>query len=433
VALAGDHAQDQRESWRALATQLYAVGLAAVSVLLLYFFPPHFDLRLGTIIQIALIGAFLVAMERPVKTPAVSMVAPLTAIISASAVVFGAWAIVLAVVAWLVVRLRLVLREGEGGWKAMLAPATLGQTATAIVSSYALLAAWHVISQTINLTPTFLTSFVTLLGIVAVGLVFQTANNVTAYIYYLINGKPFSVSQLVRTGLIASIYAYLLVATYKFGGLLTTAIFYVIVAQIRVVQDIIGVTAQLHKLEKAQAQARGLVRDLARFTDTEVVEFASEVQNISQMLGRHLGMSTRDIDMLGLAAELHEIGKSHIPARIRSRVGLNTKEAAQKQTYTRWGGLMIRAADALLPNQIADWIEFHGEHFDGTGYPRGLAGEDIPMASRIIAVARDYVRYLTGYDGAEPAEKEKALTLLREGSGTLYDPRLVKLLGELVS
>lgn len=93
---------------------------------------------------------------------------------------------------------------------------------------------------------------------------------------------------------------------------------------------------------------------------------------------------------------------------------------------------MIRAADALLPHQIADWIEFHGEHFDGTGYPRGLKGEDIPLPSRIISVARDYVKSLTGYDGVEPMEKEKALSLLRERSGTLYDPRLVTLLNELV-
>ena len=264
------------------------------------------------------------------------------------------------------------------------------------------------------------------------GLAWQTASNVTAYVYYLINGRPFALTQLLRTGVIASVYAYLLVATYRFGGLLTTSIFYIVVAQIRVVQDVLGITTQLHKLEKAQAQAQGLVRDLTHFTDTENLEFASEVQNISQMLGRRLGMSKRDIDLLGLAAELHEIGKSHIPARIRNRAPSNPKEASQKRAYARWGGLMVRAADALLPNQIADWIEFHGERFDGAGYPRGLKGEDIPLASRIITVARDYVRFLTGYDGADAMEKEKALALLREGSGTLYDPRLVSLLSDVV-
>jgi len=137
--------------------------------------------------------------------------------------------------------------------------------------------------------------------------------------------------------------------------------------------------------------------------------------------------------LLGLAAELHEIGKSHLPARLRNGAVLNAKESALRKTYSRWGGLMVRAADGLLPAQIADWIEFHGEHFDGTGYPRGLKADSIPLQSRVIAVARDYVRFLTGYDGVDAMDKEKALVLLREGSGTLYDPRLVNLLYELVS
>jgi response regulator RpfG family c-di-GMP phosphodiesterase len=195
----------------------------------------------------------------------------------------------------------------------------------------------------------------------------------------------------------------------------------------------LGITLQLHRLEKARDQAYGLVRDLIRLTDVENVEFSSEVQNIAQMMGRRLGMSKKDVDLLGLAAELHEMGKSRIPARVRTGSHLNPKEIAQRNTYTRWGGLMVRAADALLPGQIADWIEFHGEHYDGSGYPRGLKGDDIPAASRIIAVAREYVRLLTGYDGAQIVDKEKALALLRESSGTLYDPRMVKLLNDIVS
>ncbi|MBV8101879.1 MAG: HD domain-containing protein [Verrucomicrobia bacterium] len=358
--------------------------------------------------------------------------APLTAILSAAGVVFGAWTIALAIVAWLTVRFRAVISEG-GRPVDIFSMITLGQVATATIASYAVLGAWNLVSRLLAVTPHALNNLVALVGIIAVGLTWQTANNLVTYVYHRLRGRRIGVAQMLRTGVVAAIYAYLLVATYKFGGLLATTIFYIVVAQIKVVQDILGVTTQLHKLEKANDQARGLVRDLVRFTDTESVEFASEVQNISQMLGRRLGMQKRELELLGLAAELHEMGKSHLPARIRAGTVLNAKELAQKKTYTRWGGLMVRAADALLPNQIADWIEFHGEHFDGTGYPRGLKGEDIPVASRIIAVARDYVRFLTGYDGASVVDKEKALTLLRESSGTLYDPRLVNLLTELVA
>ena len=431
VALAEDHARTRAESWRAIAGHVYAYALAAISVSLLFVFPPRLDLHLGIILPVAIVAIFLVMMERPVKTPATT-VAPLTAILSASGVVFGGWIVVLAVIAWATVRLRIVMSEG-GRPADMFSAITLGQTATAVLSSYGVLGAWTLVSRLLTVTPHPLVSVVELIGIVGVGLTWQTVNNLTAYGYYVLNGRSFVVTQLLRTGIVASIYAYLLVATYRFGGLLATTVFYVVVAQIKVAQDVLGITLQLHKLEKANDQARGLVRDLVRLTDTENVEFSSEVQNISQMIGRRLGMPKRDVEMLAFAAELHEIGKSHLPARIRSRAVLNPKEAAQKITYTRWGGLMVRAADALLPNQIADWIEFHGEHFDGSGYPRGLKGEAIPLPSRIIAVARDYVRFLTGYDGAEAVEKEKALALLRVSSGTLYDPRIVDLLNELVS
>jgi HD domain-containing protein len=431
VALAGDHAHRESDSWRDIATHVYLYALAAIGLALLVFFPPRFDPHPGTIISVALVAIFLVLMERPMQTAAVTTMAPLTAITAASAVVFGSWTIALAVVGWTAVRFR--LGDGQEKWKYVFSVETLGQLGVAVITSYCVLLVWQGASHLIVLAPHYLASVVELVGIVFVGLSWQTINNLLAYPWYLIKGRPFGISQLLRTGVIASIYAYLLVATYKFGGLLATTVFYVVVAQIRVVQDVLGITAQLHKLEKAHDQARGLVRDLVHLTDAPNVEFSSEVQNIAQMMARRIGMSKKDIELLGLAAELHEIGKSRVPARVRSGLGLNSKELAVRKTYSRWGGLMVRAADALLPGQIADWIEFHGEHFDGSGYPRGLKGDDIPLASRIIAVAREYVCLLTGYDGAQMVEKEKALALLRESSGTLFDPRIVKLLDDIVS
>lgn len=430
MALAGDHARTESQSWRGVASQIYSWGLAVGAIVLLVFVPPHFDLHFRTIAPVLVVAAFLVAMERPMRTAAMT-VAPLTAILAASGVVFGYWMIALALVAVITVRWRISKQENIPA--EIFSSKTMAQGGIAIFSSYGVVGTWALFVHVNTLTPAFFHNMITLVGVVSVGLVSQGINNLLVYLHYTINGKPFVLSQLFRTGIVASIYAYLLVATYQFGGLVATTIFYIVVAQIKVLQDVMGITAQLHRLERAQVQAVGLVKDMIHFTDADHVEFASEVQNIAQMMGRHLGLAKKDIELLGLAAELHEIGKSHLPARVRNSVDLTPKEIAMRQTYSRWGGLMVRAADALLPNQIADWIEFHGEHFDGTGYPRGLKGDSIPLPARVIAVARDYVRYLTGYDGVEPADKEKALALLRDGSGTLYDPRLVNLLYELVS
>ncbi|MDQ6781014.1 MAG: hypothetical protein M3Z37_07675, partial [Candidatus Eremiobacteraeota bacterium] len=81
------------------------------------FLPPHFDVRLQTIISVLVVALFLIAMERPVNT-SVTMVAPLTAICAASAVALGSWVIVLMAVAWLAVRFN--LRNGEPRWRNVL-------------------------------------------------------------------------------------------------------------------------------------------------------------------------------------------------------------------------------------------------------------------------------------------------------------------------
>jgi hypothetical protein len=431
VALAGDHAQAERDSWRDIASQVYDYLLAAIAGLIIFLFPPRVDLHWATLLQVAILMAFVVLMERPTRTTAVEIVAPMVAVTTAAVIIFGYWTILIVVAAWLTVRYH--MGGPDNRLKYLLMPETVGQLGIAVLTVYACALVWHGVAVGISHAPVLARSALTLIGILAVGLCCQTTNNLLAYPWYRIMGRPFSMSQMLRTGVIAAVYGYLLVAMYRFGGLLAATVFYIIVAQIRMTQDILGVTTQLHKLEKSQQQAVGILRDMMRLTDADNVEFTREVQNISHMLGRRLGMSSKDLGLLDLAAELHQMGKAKLPARIRIGLSLNPKEEAQRQTYTRWGGLMIRATDALLPQQIADWIEFHGEHYDGSGYPRGLKGDAIPLPSRILTVARDYVRFLTGYDGAPTLEKEKALALLREGSGTLYDPRIVNLLIDLVS
>jgi len=428
VALAGDHAQTRAEIWRAVAGQAYSFSLGLIAVALVVFVPPRLDFHLGVLVPVVLVGAFLIAMERPTTT-ASATVAPLTAIMAASAVVFGDWMLILALIAVAAIRWRLNVTEPGN----LFTHRAVGNIGSTVLTSYAVLFVWLEVTKLIPVVPSYLVGVVMLVGIVSLGLVWQSTNNILASVHYLIAGRSVGLKQLFRIGIVGSIYAYLLVGMYKFGGILAATIFYTVVAQIRVVQDILGITVQLHRLERAQDQAQGLVRDLVRLTDSEQVEFSSEVKNIALMMGRRIGMSKKDVELLSLAAELHQIGKAHLPARIRFGQGTNAKEEAQRKTYSRWGALMIRAAEAIMPSRIADWIEFQGEHFDGTGYPRGLAGEDIPLPSRIIAVARDYIRYLTGYDGAQALDKEKALALLREKSGVLYDPRIIDLLYTLVS
>ena len=416
------------EQWRGVICRAYYFVLGAASIALVALLPPHFDLQLSVVIPVALVALFLIATEWPTKT-AGTFVGTLTSIVVASVVVFGWWSVVLAAIGWAAIQLR-IPHQFLPLYRVVVA--LVGQLGIAVISTYAALGTWNLFAQLLPGSSPAIAVVLRLAGILVAGIVWQTANNFFAFVAIGIMGRSLAFGQLMRTGLVASIYAYLLVALYSFGGLVAAGLFYIVVAQSKLVQDVLGVTVQLQRLERARSQSKELIRELVRLCNIDHVNFASEVQNIAQMIARNLGMSTKEVNLLGYAAELHEIGKSQLPPHVRKNSLLNPTEIKLYKTYPRAGAIMIREADALLPPEIADWIEFAGEHYDGSGNPRGLTGEKIPLQSRILAVAREYVRLLTGHDGAETMTKERAIDQLQEHGGTLYDPKLVGLLARLV-
>jgi two-component system, response regulator RpfG len=430
VALAEDRTQVQSEKWRSVALTVFCISVGAIGFFMLVFVPPQLDFRPATIASVLFVAVFLAFTQRPTQAAGKSY-APLTAVVAASAVVFGYWTVLLVLVSFAAIRLRMGPRESALG--ELFSSKSFAQAGTGILATYGMIAVWSGVVSFEKLAPPWADAPLTLLGIILVGLVWQVAQHGLTQIGYSFIGKASYSFQFVRLGIFASLYGYLLVAMYSFGGLLTATLFYTLVAQPRIVQDIIGVARRLHQFDHARAQATSIVRELMRFTDAPDVQFTGDVENIAQMLARHMGFSRKEITDVGLAAELHEIGKSRLPARLRWGRKSNAAEAGQRRTYSRLGAIMLRNADALVDPEIADYIEYHTEHFDGTGYPKGLSGEAIPSASRIIAVARAYVCLLTGYDGALPMQKEEALRRLHQDSGTLFDPRLVDLLTELVS
>ncbi len=416
------------ERWRFVATRSFYIVLALSGAALLLAFPPTFDTRISTVFAVIIVAAFVVFAERS-QTAAGSTVAPLTAVMAASAVTLGSWVVVIGAIAVSTIQIRR-LRDGETS--AAAAPFVLGcQIGAATISSYAMLAIWSVVRDSMTRWPVAHAAIM-FVGVVCVGIAWQTSTNLLVAFGSRIAGTRFPVLALVRPGIIASLYAYMLVAMYDFGGILSTALFYVVVAQFNFVQQTLGTSVKLLKLDRAQDQATTLVRDLSHLLEAESVEFGREVRNIAQSMARNLAMSRREVSMVGLAAELHEIGKCRIPYRVRTNTGLSDAEVSQYMSYPRIGAVMVRSSDALLPREIADWIEYHREHFNGGGGPRGLRGDAIPLPSRIIAIARAYVAMLTGYDGSDTVNKETALARLSAGGGALYDPGLVDLLENLV-
>jgi diguanylate cyclase (GGDEF)-like protein/putative nucleotidyltransferase with HDIG domain len=165
--------------------------------------------------------------------------------------------------------------------------------------------------------------------------------------------------------------------------------------------------------------------------DAYTAGHSRRVQQLALAVGRELRLSQAELDLLGHAALFHDIGKLAIPdAVLLKPASLTNDEWALMQRHADEGARIIDRLGFL--NDAVPAIRHHHERFDGTGYPDGLAGEDIPLGARIIHVADALDSMLTTriYRAARPADE--ALEELRRGSGSQFCPRCVTALERLL-
>ena len=149
------------------------------------------------------------------------------------------------------------------------------------------------------------------------------------------------------------------------------------------------------------------------------------VAALAVQVGRRLGMSSDDIDVMGRAAELHDVGKMAVPDQILDKPGpLDPIETELVRQHTLVGERMLAAAPALLP--AAGIVRATHENWDGSGYPDGLIGESIPLASRVIAVCDAYHAMISERPYQPRVAHDDALAELRRCAGTKYDPAVVE-------
>ena len=149
------------------------------------------------------------------------------------------------------------------------------------------------------------------------------------------------------------------------------------------------------------------------------------VQVWATAVARELGLSGPRLNALTHAAELHDIGKIAIPDEIlKAPRKLTAEEWAIVQEHPRRGVEMIRHLEFLGPAR--DAILSHHERLDGRGYPNGLAGEDIPLEARIMAVIDSYDAMTSARPYRPPLTHEEAAEELRRCIGTQFDPRCVE-------
>jgi len=149
------------------------------------------------------------------------------------------------------------------------------------------------------------------------------------------------------------------------------------------------------------------------------------VRELSLILGRELDLGERDMRILSQGALLHDIGKIAIPDSILLKEGpLTSEEWIVMRSHAEKGYEIVSRSPFL--KESAEIVHSHQEKYDGTGYPRGLAGDDICMGARIFAVVDAYDAMRTDRPYRKAMRTSDAINELRTYSGTQFDPTVIE-------
>ena len=165
----------------------------------------------------------------------------------------------------------------------------------------------------------------------------------------------------------------------------------------------------------------------AEFRDDETGQHTRRVGELSVRIAERLGVPDLEIGLIRLAAPLHDVGKIALPDAILGKPGrLTVDEFEEMKTHATVGAQML-AGSAFALLEVAEQVALtHHEKWDGSGYPNGLAGEEIPMAGRIVAVADvfDALTHVRPYKAAW--SRADAIAEITGHAGGHFDPRVVE-------
>jgi len=184
-----------------------------------------------------------------------------------------------------------------------------------------------------------------------------------------------------------------------------------------------------HKLQESDSVRNNIITSLESILGEKYYETELHAQNLNDIcikLGEKANMKKQEIDALTLIARLHDIGKIGINESIILKPGKLTNEEWEVVKQHSEIGYRISSAIPAIAH-IAKGILHHHEKYDGTGYPHGLKGNQIPKISRIITIVDSYDVMLSRRPYKEPMSKNEAIAELIRCSGTQFDPELVEM------
>lgn len=269
----------------------------------------------------------------------------------------------------------------------------------------------------------------------------------TALVYFLVNTtgvativglvlgeKPWRIWQREFAFSGASFFASAAVsamAVLLFGDRLGAMLLLIIPVALLVLQSF---RDRVRRIEEARGASDRLaelylsvIRSLALAVDAKdqyTHQHILRVQRYSIAIAEHLGMTGNELEGLRTSALLHDIGKLGVPDYVLLKPGrLTEDEFAKIKKHPEIGAAILKPVE--FPWPVLHGVKYHHEKWDGSGYPEGLKGEDIPFQARILAVADVYDALTTtrSYRAAWP--HEKAVAEIQRSAGTHFDPVIV--------
>ena len=172
--------------------------------------------------------------------------------------------------------------------------------------------------------------------------------------------------------------------------------------------------------------ASEILERLARSLDARdpfMLGHSRRVARSAQMVAERMGLPPEMVAKVRLAASVHDTGKINTPARILNKPSALTEE--EFEVIKRHPGDGERMLEPLGDPEVSAMVRHHHERLDGSGYPDGLAGEEIPLGARIIAVADTFDAITSVRPYGPPRKQQAALKVLKDEAGTRLDPQVV--------
>jgi len=189
-------------------------------------------------------------------------------------------------------------------------------------------------------------------------------------------------------------------------------------------------TKELRKaFEKIKVSSLETIYRLTRASEYKDEDTGAHIQrmsNYSAVIAQAMGLNERTVESILYAAPMHDVGKIGIPDKILLKPGkLDPDEWVIMKQHTLMGGRILEGSHAGFIRLGETVAVTHHEKWDGTGYPKGLKGKNIPLVGRIVAIADVFDALTSKRPYKEPFSLEKSYEIIKEGRGTHFDPDVV--------